>query len=1791
MPFCAVACCSVMCCYVLCCAVLCAMLIRPGKGAILACQERCTEGARILGLGAITMVPPAAPNVTKPPGCFQAAGQMYFNEPSPAYSHDVLASVHQATRKVEFAQLCDGEINTQLDMALPSTCSASTEYDATLKCNNVFESSGRWNTRPTPQNPANGSWIKIVFMEPRLISTMRYEQPTKTITDKQGLKEAKLEFSDGTSQQVAVELDGGQVQSYTLTTPVVTTSVKLTMLAMHASTAQPGAKLIQFFGPEECRSDDYRQAPAAQMLRPFLRSCKGPVCAAYFTKPMLTLGTFRTMLQYPNQDNSNEAISTGIFTSKEGRGDNYGSIVEGYLKVPADDTYTFTVQADDYADVWVDVDDFEHTTTSYRNDPYTKGMVRVVQTLKPAVKAVGNVVLTLKSNRLYRLRAHLVESSDADFIKIGLVPSAVSALRQYPGLCSSSSNCTSICVAKQPGCTAECQTAKTTYCTLPGIVGIVEIFPLTLAQHFATEAEIIAYSQKRTCNSGMYANEVNGAVKCVPCPVGCYAPGAASVCYQQTTRCPLPWMRPVHTPPSIVTTDTHTCIGFSGTCQNGELVAPRSRRMPNHCGTCDTTAWLHRILKTCVKCIHGDGCGPDQYKGGTCTSATKGFTCTSCCDPHEYRQGPCTSNSSSYSCIPRPLCPAGQFAKDTTGSTLGSCTACKKCTGGVSPVNNCTTFGDNSCVDITLPVIALRHNTTLTIEATLPSLSILNDFKSGTALASASDWQGLGSPAKDISGFLVRAAPESPGFISPDAPYLADASMVGEHTIIYNVMDKALNKATPVAFRVVIIPPNPVVALHSPRAKWCGLSPFAKPPVYSGFAQTTVVDFDRRHASLTSDYWNVASEDLTDAAFCSGPDTVCGWATRGNITAASHFGFPHVSMTAIAMTTGDVQRSISGLVLEYEYVFRFAYQLACVAPGARPNATATVAVDNHILWHQTITASDNQIQVADELTFVAGASTAEFRVSTVGFAEDCPLSITSFRVGLRKPEKSTRASSVYPDNWLVLQPKSGSPEAIRGAAVRMSLQGVRKAIKTAGANSKCSRRAPSNKQCTRGEVLNCSQRNLSSFDLITLVEGAHAPECGSCRVLPGSTDVCPVTAGGSDYAPILPVGVVAGNETGCGLTLDVSGEFSDRLDPGGHAYDLKDGKSLPLYSDWTAVKELFASHTPKPTGVDLQYIATGSGGRFVTALRRVYLVDRSPPAVTITGMYTETNPLRVEAAHGKVYEDLGAISVDIVDGNLTGGVKTDGANQVNRSKLDVYRVVYYSTDKSGNVGKATRYVKVVDSQRPTIELVWPAEVSTPTCNSPAVETTKVPWVDNSGLRPCDEKKEREDDRCQYITLRECISATKYVKLCPRLCGVCIGTTSTTTTTHTTTSITTTQMLNMTNVTEGGTAATVVRRNSMSWNCGVPWVEPGFVVSDNHLSESKLRNNTVITGVPTVDLRKGDEVTVVYTVKDAGGNPDVAKRFVEIVDHAGPNIRLFGSATMTQGGTFSEYEPHECMHDGDESTCENGLDFSDACEKESLEFTTAQDVSQQVMAQGDFKKGVYRSGADVRHDLLGNYTIEYAVVDSSCNIGRATRYILVVEPSPSTALSGGAIFGIVFVILLVIVVGIYVLIRFKFPAKHEVLADKASTTCGAIKETMSSCCERFGVCLAAVPSCAAACTSKDESASSGRRSSTSGGRRASSEKTAALGRGKRSSIKATEERRSTQKKTEKADQKTKQKSSQKSSTKGSSGRKTSQKTKSKGRSAYIKIKMAPHLDSDIYIYFAFGSGGGGGGVNF
>ena len=116
----------------------------------------------------------------------------------------------------------------------------------------------------------------------------------------------------------------------------------------------------------------------------------------------------------------------------------------------------------------------------------------------------------------------------------------------------------------------------------------------------------------------------------------------------------------------------------------------------------------------------------------------------------------------------------------------------------------------------------------------------------------------------------------------------------------------------------------------------------------------------------------------------------------------------------------------------------------------------------------------------------------------------------------------------------------------------------------------------------------------------------------------------------------------------------------------------------------------------------ITYNVSDSTGNQAVQVTRTVIVG-TPPSITLQG----DNPMTIEI--GSNYIELGAIASDPEDGDLTNSISISGA--VNTNVIGTYQIQYSVTDTEGNTTFLNRTVQVVDSTKPTIQLIGDSTVS------------------------------------------------------------------------------------------------------------------------------------------------------------------------------------------------------------------------------------------------------------------------------------------------------------------------------------------------------------------------------------------------------------------------------------------------------------------------------------------------
>ena len=163
------------------------------------------------------------------------------------------------------------------------------------------------------------------------------------------------------------------------------------------------------------------------------------------------------------------------------------------------------------------------------------------------------------------------------------------------------------------------------------------------------------------------------------------------------------------------------------------------------------------------------------------------------------------------------------------------------------------------------------------------------------------------------------------------------------------------------------------------------------------------------------------------------------------------------------------------------------------------------------------------------------------------------------------------------------------------------------------------------------------------------------------------------------------------------LEFEVGREYSDA---GATAVDAFEGNLTG------SIKVDNQVDTTKPGQYEVLYnVADSSGNKAEQLVRRVVVVDRLAPVITLAGNAVVKQVLK------EAYVDLGAQASDNVDGDIT--AKIEVINPVNVELNGTYKVKYNVTDSSGNIAsEVIRVVIVGDTGQPVIELTGGQSVDT-----------------------------------------------------------------------------------------------------------------------------------------------------------------------------------------------------------------------------------------------------------------------------------------------------------------------------------------------------------------------------------------------------------------------------------------------------------------------------------------------
>jgi len=532
------------------------------------------------------------------------------------------------------------------------------------------------------------------------------------------------------------------------------------------------------------------------------------------------------------------------------------------------------------------------------------------------------------------------------------------------------------------------------------------------------------------------------------------------------------------------------------------------------------------------------------------------------------------------------------------------------------------------------------------------------------------------------------------------------------------------------------------------------------------------------------------------------------------------------------------------------------------------------------------------------------------------------------------------------------------------------------------------------------------------------------------------------------------------------------------------------------------------------TRFTITYAVTDPSNNFNAVTRTVIIRDTIPPQLYLFGNVTYFQQANTS------FVDPGAYANDTLDGNLTPNITVTGVVRVNSPYLSIYRLVYSVTDRAGNsAASKTRDVVIVNYIQPVItliqgNLVWEATQAfvdpgataydvidgditrnivrtgfvNVTSPSPSTFVLNYNIRDSAGLDAITRTRTVVviDSTIPTISILGNVTyyqqgafpyvdpgATAYDSLDGSITNriVVVNPVNTQTPVGTRFIVT----YNVRDV--AGNAAVQVNRTviiidtippviqllgneTMNWQGGVPWVEPGYAATD--LLYGDMRSQVRIAG--TVYMAPAGSVfTLTYTVNDPVGNAAIpVVRTVYIIDVELPVIQLFGEKEMTYESAVAWIDPGYFAHDvldgniTDKVVISGHVDVFAASGSSFILHYNVRDrannaaipklrnvtmldtqlpnitligldvvmhegatpwVDPGVTAwdalNGDITRDVVIGGqaVDVMAPAGSNFQIDYSVVDAAGNVGRASRIVVIVDHTPPVIYLNGDFFVI------------------------------------------------------------------------------------------------------------------------------------------------------------------------------------
>ncbi|HEV7858217.1 MAG TPA: HYR domain-containing protein [Pyrinomonadaceae bacterium] len=413
----------------------------------------------------------------------------------------------------------------------------------------------------------------------------------------------------------------------------------------------------------------------------------------------------------------------------------------------------------------------------------------------------------------------------------------------------------------------------------------------------------------------------------------------------------------------------------------------------------------------------------------------------------------------------------------------------------------------------------------------------------------------------------------------------------------------------------------------------------------------------------------------------------------------------------------------------------------------------------------------------------------------------------------------------------------------------------------------------------------------------------------------------------------------------CGANVNYAAEAS--TDCGAVTYtNAKTGAALPSGSFF-------------PVGTTTVKAASATGE---TCFFRVTIRDTTPPSFTCPASI-------VVNAGATACEARVTITTPAVTDNCTSatikGVRDDGHALTDAYPVGTTTITWTATDKAGLTASCEQTVKVKDSLPPDVKLVPDVTVSVP-ADACLVEVPEVIQVSSGGPEGTAPPLGTASDNCKplkLLTIVQTPAAGTLVGPGAHTITVTVYDGDPEDTTNPPNSTTKTMVFRVNDVTPPTiTAPPSVNASTDAGSCAATGVALGTpTVADN------CSGTTVTNNAPS-SFPKGT-TTVIWTVRDGGGNTATASQSVTVSDHQAPTLTLAGANPMTV----------EC-HTG---FTDPGASATDNCDAVTVSVS-----------------------GSVNPNVVGTYTLTYTASDTSGNTGTATRTINVVDTSgPTITLNG------------------------------------------------------------------------------------------------------------------------------------------------------------------------------------------